>query len=193
MKIKVVYLSFLLVAVITVSSWLAIVIVRNLLARNQQQVDSCDFFMNDMKYKQMGTSGLAHDQLQAAKMVHYPLSDGVYIFNNLRLIMADKDGSPWYITANRGSSRKHGGVIFVWDNVVVEKHDKSTQMVSMKVVTSAATVYPKQKIAETDKPLTITQGGSVFDAVGAKINFDASTIKFKSRVKGKYAADRSNN
>jgi lipopolysaccharide export system protein LptC len=184
-RMRIVFLSLLLAAIVAFGSWMAISITKNILAENQRQKSSSDFFMDEISFTQMNASGSVESRLQAVKMVHYPTLN-TYIFTAPKSMMVDKDGNSWYISGDSGLSTENGRSIYVKDNVVLEQIAKTSQKSLMKVLTSAVTIYPKQKLAETDRPLAIIQGSNKVNAVGAKVDLHTSTVKLMSQVKGKY-------
>lgn len=187
-KSNIVYISIFLVIALVISSFFAINITKNMLAQNQLQKNSSDFFMSDVVYTQMAEDGSVQNQMKSPKIVHYPLTD-TYTFSFPQLIMIDATKRPWLISANNGIGKKNGQEIYLWDNVKIIQQGTGEGQEFMKVATSSATIYQQQKIAYTDKPLTITQAGTVVSAVGAKVDFRASTIKLLSKVQGQYASD----
>lgn len=190
MKAKIIFFSILLIMILTVSSWLAISITKNMLDENRRTQGSSDFFMRDVVYTQVDDNGVVQEQLHSTKMVHYPITS-TYVFDSPRLVMTDKDNKQWYISANNASSKGNSKEIYLWDDVnIKQQQDKSSLQGSMSIITSAATLYPKQQMAETDKPLTIVQGGNVVNAIGAKVDLRNSKVKLLSRVKGKYEANK---
>jgi lipopolysaccharide export system protein LptC len=143
--------------------------------------------MTNVTYTQTDENGIVRDQIYTDKMDHYPKDDH-YVFNAPRIMMLDKDKNPWSIESRQGTSEKNGTIVNLWDDV------KITQMVGpstngrMTVTTTAVTIYPKKKMAVTDKPVTIIQGGSIVNSVGAEVNFQTSSVKLLSKVQGQYEA-----
>lgn len=199
MKAKIIFSSLLLIGALAIGSWLAITIARNMFIEHKQGHDNSDFFMHNISYVQMDANGNIQKQLIAAKMTHL-LATETYLFTSPHLVMVGNDKLPWHISADQGSSKDDVSEVYLWDNVNLKQraesnvqenaqreaqNKKSTQS-GTNIITSAATIYPKKKLAVTDKPLTIIQGSNIVNATGAKINLQNSTVKLLSQVKGKY-------
>ena len=180
------YISLFFVVALIISSWFAVGVTKNILAQKQLQKSGSDFFMHDVVYTQMAEDGSIQNQLRSPRMVHYPLND-TYTFNSPQLVMVGANKHIWKINADYGSGKKSGQEIYLWDNVNITQQASESGREFMRVVTSAATIYPQQKIASTDRPLTITQAGTVVSAIGARVDFHTSTIKLLSKVEGQYA------
>jgi lipopolysaccharide export system protein LptC len=187
-KSKIFHISIFFIIALIISSWFAISTTKNMLTQKKLQKDNPDFFMRNVVYTQLAEDGSMQNQLYSPHIIHYPLAD-TYTFDTPQMIMMDTSKHSWKINANKGVGKKNGQEVFLWDNVNIVQQGELPGQEVMKVVTSAATIYPEQKKAYTDKPLTITQAGTVVNAVGAEVDFRSSSIKLLSKVQGQYAGD----
>lgn len=196
MKTRTFYFSIFFLALLAGSSWFAIVATKDMLgdlSKNIRQ-DSPDFFMRNIEYKQMDKAGGIQNQLQAAAINHYAGEDS-YIFEKPRLEMADKDKNIWHISSSKGSSKGGADAIHLWDDVTITQQNKAHKgrvAEDINIATSDALIKPDQKLASTDKAITITQGKTAVHAVGAEVNFATSTVKLLSQVQGQYATTHEN-
>ena len=192
-KTKLIYISIFSVIAFVIISWLAISVTKNMLTQKRLQKNSSDFFMKGVDYTQIAEDGSIQNQMQSNQIIHYPVND-TYVFSSPHMTMLDADKHPWKITADHGIGKNNGQEIYLWDNVNITQPIVGTgaQQNAMQVVTSSATIYPQQKKAYTDKPLTIMQAGTLVHAVGAQVDFSTSTVKLLSKVQGQYAQSDGN-
>lgn len=181
---KTVFLTIALTIAIVVSCWLALNGAKNLLHERGLSAQNPDFFMHNVVYTQMDESGRIYDQITAPNLVHY-LDDDVSIFTTPHLLVFTPTQKLWDISADQGKSVGFMDRVYLSGNVNIERmpllHD-----FGFTVKTTALTVYPASKTADTKEPVTILQNGSVVNAVGAKADLAKGTINLLSKVEGSY-------
>lgn len=181
---KTVFFTIFLAIMIVVSCWLALNVAKNLLHKRDLSVQNPDFFMHNVVYTQLDESGRICDQITAPSLVHY-LDNDVSVFAAPHLLVFNPTQKLWDISADQGKSVGFMGRIYLSGNVNVERmlllHD-----LGFTVKTTALTVYPASKTADTKEPVTILQNGSVVNAVGAKADLAKGTINLLSKVSGNY-------
>jgi LPS export ABC transporter protein LptC len=117
--------------------------------------------------------------------MHYA-NENASILQYPHLMIVDKDKKVWNISANNGKSLQENNTVYLWDNVNIKQFDPAINADKLTVVTSKATIYPHKKLGETNQPIAITEGQNVIHAIGAKVDFNKSTVKLLSKVMGKY-------
>lgn len=179
---KTVFLTIALAIIIVVSCWLALNVAKNLLHERSLSAQNPDFFMHKVVYTQMDESGRICDQITAPSLVHY-LDNDVSVFTEPHLLVFNPTQKLWEISADQGKSMGFMGRIYLSGNVNVERMPLLNDF-GFTVKTTALTIYPASKTADTEEPVTILQNGSVVNAVGAKADLAKGTINLLSQVKG---------
>jgi LPS export ABC transporter protein LptC len=187
MNKKTVFLNLMLILLITLASVSAWLIAKSSLDKPKigTEQNQIDFFMTNVSYINLDSNGAVHDQLTAMKVIHYT-SENASILQYPHLMIIDKDQKIWNISANNGKSLQENNTVYLWDNVNIKQFDPTTNAYKMIVATAKATIYPRSKLGETDQPIAITEGQNVIHAIGAKVDFNKSTVKLLSKVMGKY-------
>ena len=183
MNNKIVVFTFLILLIISGSCWYAIEVAKNSLEVQAQTNNNPDFFMKDVAYLQMDDLGRLQNRISTPSLVHYPM-DSTYFFEEPKIEMFDKNNQLWAIEARHGKSIHDSAMVYFWDDVIVKQFDNSVQ--KTKITTSAVTIYPHSKLAETDKPLVFNQGDSIVYSTGAKLDMEAAKVQLLSKVKGQY-------
>lgn len=184
MNKKTLFFTIILLAVVSISSILAILSAQKITIPHINNANSPDFFMSNAVYTDFDQSGEIHSQISTTKITHFP-TDDAYFFDKPNMLIFNPNEQPWNITANKGKSQHGKEKVLLWDNVTVHQPagPKNAETI---ITTSELTISPKNKTASTDKPVTITQGGSTMSATGAVADFKAGTVGLLSKVKGKY-------
>jgi LPS export ABC transporter protein LptC len=174
---------FILIAIASIGAFFA---AEHLLHKQKVQPPKpVDFFMTNVSYLNLNNAGKMQSNLTAKQITHSPNEDA-YLLQSPHLIMIDKDNKTWDVSANSGKSLHGNDIIYLWDNVNIRQFDPVTQKNKLNVITTKATIYPRKKLGETDQPLEIQENNSTIHAVGAKVDFNKSTVKLLSKVMGKY-------
>ncbi|MGB1271215.1 MAG: LPS export ABC transporter periplasmic protein LptC, partial [Endozoicomonas sp.] len=71
----------------------------------------------------------------------------------------------------------------LWDNVVITQTDLNTGK-EVRMDTDFITVYSDQNMADTDRPVLITNDTGKTRAIGMTALYQQGLIKLKSRVRG---------
>jgi len=179
--------TVVLVIAIIIGCWFALLIARNLLREHEVSLQNPDFFMHNVFYVQMDENGQIKNEITAPVLTHYP-NDDVSVFTQPHLLVFKAADKLWDISADQGRSEAFLGTIYLTGNVNVERLPTPNDL-GFTVKTIRMTVYPDSKTAETKEPVTILQGGSIVDAVGAKADLAKGTVDLLSRVKGNYNSD----
>lgn len=148
--------------------------------------DVPDFFMTNAMYMQFDHNGKINNQFHTNQITHFPINNN-YIFDNPQIKIYNNCEQPWNITANKGRSEGGKSKIYLWDNVKIIQASNPDNP-DFDITTTDLTVYPDIKFAETKKPITIIQSGSIAKAIGAEADFKNGTVKLLSNVEGQYQA-----
>jgi lipopolysaccharide export system protein LptC len=132
-----------------------------------------------------GPEGAVSSKLNAARMVHFP-DDETTELEGPRMVQLPKDAPPVRIRADRGTVSKDGDEVHLHDNVVVTR-DASAERPELRVTTTYVQVWPKDEVARTPEPVTITEGDSRLAGVGMEVRAKSREFELYSRVKGSFA------
>lgn len=182
---KTVFFAIVLASTIVVSCWLALNVAKNLLHERNLSAQNPDFFMRNVVYTQLDESGRINSQITAPSLVHY-LENDVAVFTLPHLLVFNPKQKLWDIRAEQGKSVGFMGKIYLSGDVNIERMPLAHDF-GFKVKTTALTVYPESKTADTKEPVTILQNGSVVNALGAQADLATGTVNLLSQVKGSYA------
>jgi lipopolysaccharide export system protein LptC len=158
-----------------------------------------DFFMTDVIYVQMNEDGVLSDRIYTPKINHYPDND-TSVFEDPYINMLDKNNQFWEISAKNGKSIGGSDIIYFWDNVKIHQlpslqggptaSTRNNELSGMLVTSSAVTIYPHRRFAETNKPVKMVQAGSVVNAVGAELDLKDAKMKLLSKIEGQYDSSK---
>jgi len=188
---KTIFFTLALAVAIGFSCWLALNIAKNLLHESNVSTQNPDFFMHNVIYTQMDEDGNMRNQITAPSLVHY-LDNDTSMFEKPHLLVFNVTQKLWDISADRGKSISFMGTIYLSDNVNIERMETPNDL-GFTVKTTAMTVYPDSKTANTKEPVTILQNGSVVNAVGATADLAQGTVNLLSKVEGNYAPEKTTN
>ncbi|MCU0895916.1 MAG: LPS export ABC transporter periplasmic protein LptC [Burkholderiales bacterium] len=132
-----------------------------------------------------GPEGKVSSTLEAARMVHFP-DDETTELDAPRVVQLPKDAPPVRIRADRGTVSKDGDEVHMHDNVVVTR-DATPDRPELRVTTTYLHVWPKDEVARTPEPVTITEGESRLAGVGMEVRAKSREFELHSRVKGTFA------
>jgi len=122
--------------------------------------------------------------LSAAKMVHYP-DDDTTLLTSPRLVSLGPTKAPVTITALQAVVSSNGEHVYFQDDVRVTRSafGDSSELVMR---TAFLHVVPDEKLAMTDRAVTITDAATTVTAVGFELNSETREIKLLSHVRGSY-------
>jgi lipopolysaccharide export system protein LptC len=147
-----------------------------------------DVVVTNFSATALGDSGKPRYLLAAQKMEHYPDDDSTWL-TEPRLTSPYKDKPPIHISADSGRVSHNGNEILLHDHVVIVR-EAAGKLGEMKVTTSYLRVAPNDHLAETDRPVTITDDRGITTAKGLKLDSNARTLKLLAQVRTDYAPPR---
>lgn len=143
-----------------------------------------DYIVDKLSAISMNESGAAAYTLSAARMLHYP-DDDTTLMTQPQLVSYSSENAPVTITSNEALVSANGEHVYFRDNVKVTRAAdvKNSEMVMR---TAFLHVIPDDKIARTDRPVTITDAATTVTAVGLEFNSETHVMKLFSNVRGTY-------
>ena len=138
-------------------------------------IDSANLILKAVRLDSFTTDGNLKDNWVADKVkVHEGRLDATKISGWL-----GKENEKWYISANKGTIPKDGGLIFLEGDVLIE------QKTGNKVLfeTQTASVNTNSMQLHSDDLITIISQGVVTEAVGIDIDIKSEQVKLRSKVK----------
>lgn len=141
-----------------------------------------DYFVERFAVTEMNARGQPSFRLEAEGMQHFPDDDSIE-FQQPRMFSLDPERPRLTVRAERGRSIENGDVTHLYGDVVMRRTplDGSPPMV---VHTDYALVLPDEEIVRTDRPVKITQGGSVLTGEGMVFDNAERRLQVDSRVRG---------
>jgi LPS export ABC transporter protein LptC len=136
-------------------------------------------------------NGVLKSRLFAAQMIHYPKDNTTKVLQpKVILYDANAKEEPWIITAKYANAINGTAKIILWDDVVIHQTAGKSNP-DIIINTTSLTFYPKEQIAETNQPVTMTEKGqdnsvSTVKAVGIKANQKTGEIELLSNARGYY-------
>jgi len=143
-----------------------------------------DYIVEGLAATRMGDTGTAAYTLSASRMTHYP-DDDTTVLAAPRLVSYTSARSPVTITAREAVVSANGEHVYFQDDVLVTRAaygDASELMMR----TAFLHVIPEEKLARTDREVTITNAATTVTAVGLELSSDMRVVKLLSKVKGTY-------
>ncbi len=177
-------LSLLLLGALAVSAWLARQSFLSSNDDNTSQPTTPNAFMTEARYMHFNADGAWSSRIYSPRAIHYPEQDTT-IFDKPRMTAKTEGQLTWVITADHGDSHPGLKVLYLTDNVHVQRIDDTTHKI-INLTTTALTLYPPQKLAHTDQPVTIIQPGSTINAVGLSADLNKGELQLLSQVHGTY-------
>lgn len=168
----------------SISSILAIFTAKKLTKIRISSVNHPDFFMHNVTYTKFNQEGNIRNQIHAKKITHLTQAN-TYLFANPHVIMNNPHEQPWHITADQGKSELGKTKVELWENVKITKAADDHNP-DFDIATTAITIYPETKFAETNQPVTIIQTGNITKSIGATADFKRGVISLLEKVEGVY-------
>ncbi|OED41086.1 LPS export ABC transporter periplasmic protein LptC [Endozoicomonas sp. (ex Bugula neritina AB1)] len=141
-----------------------------------------DYFLVSADIRQYNETGHLEYTLESSSITHYPHNDNTLLQQPVMLNYGNP-GEVFKSISQSGKLLPGGNDIELWDNVIMTQ----TQLTSGKTVrmdTDFITIYSEQEIAETDRPVLLTNSTGETRAIGMTALYKEGLIKLKSRVRG---------
>jgi lipopolysaccharide export system protein LptC len=144
-----------------------------------------DYMVDGLSARHMNEAGATAYTLSAKKMVHYPDDDTTMLTGPRLVSLGADDKPPITITANQALVSSNGENVYFEDDVRVTRAAFSNSS-EMLMRTSYLHVIPDDKVAKTDRPVTITDAATIVTASGLELDSDSRMLKLRGRVHGIY-------
>lgn len=148
-----------------------------------------DYLVNGLSAMRMNESGVAGYTLAAAKMVHFP-DDDTTLLTTPKFMSLQDAKAPITITANQAVVSSNGEDVYFQDDVRVIRaaFDDTSELL---LRTEFLHVIPDDRVAKTDRPVTITDAATTVTAVGLELNSETRVLKLLANVRGTYDPNKS--
>lgn len=141
-----------------------------------------DYFLVDAQIREYGVNGQLQYTLNSQSITHYPHTDNTLLQTPV-MVNYRKPGQTTHSTSQSGKLLPGGKDLELWDNVVITQTDLNTGQ-EVRMDTDFITVYSDQNMADTDRPVLITNDTGKTRAIGMTALYQQGLIKLKSRVRG---------
>jgi lipopolysaccharide export system protein LptC len=150
--------------------------------RNERASGDPDYIVSGLAAVRMDPKGDVQHTLQAQRMTHYPEGD-VTLLLEPRFVTYDQRRTTVTVTSRHARVSGNGEDVYFEDGVrVVRASDANRSELILE--TSYLHVIPDDKIARTDRPVTIRDATGVVTAAGLELNSQTRVLKLDGRVKG---------
>lgn len=176
-------ITLLLILAAGLSSW-SILISKKAHITPSGKATEPDAFIEKVTATIINKEGVRSLLIESPRMVHYAENDTTLIETPHVTIYRDTP-EPWHVNSDYAKATQGTNKIFFWSNVVIHHpYDESTPITTFK--TNTLTVFPQQKIAQTDDEVILVQPETIVHAVGMTANLNDGEIKLLSQARGEY-------
>jgi lipopolysaccharide export system protein LptC len=141
-----------------------------------------DYYLNEVTITAFDEKGQPQHRLQASQLSHITAAEQTEIQQpDLEVLAQNK--VVWHVVAERGEINVQQDLVLLQGKVNLTQPDKGTPL---RLTTSALRIQPKRGRADTDQPVSLTQGNSRIDAVGMNIDQQEQRLLLLSQVRGRY-------
>ncbi|MDE2118241.1 MAG: LPS export ABC transporter periplasmic protein LptC [Betaproteobacteria bacterium] len=143
-----------------------------------------DFIISKFSATTLNEQGVPHFLVSAQKMMHYPDDDSTHL-DEPQLSSVNADRPPVYAFARQGEVSSKGDEIFLRDDVKLVRAASATQS-EMTFTTTYLHVIPDRDLADTDRPVTMTDAHNIVHAVGMQFDNKARKMKLLAQVRSQH-------
>ena len=145
-----------------------------------------DYIVDHLAAVRTNETGRVVYTLSAERMVHYPDDDTTELAQP-RFVSSRSPQAPVTVTARNAKVSNDGDNVYFHDDVKVTRAPYAGRS-ELVLRTSYLHVMPDSDIAQTDRPVTISDAAMTVDAIGFELNSETRVLKLKSNVRGTYDA-----
>jgi lipopolysaccharide export system protein LptC len=143
-----------------------------------------DYIVNGLSAVRMDPQGRVEHTLRASKMTHYA-DDDVTLLEEPKFVTYSEARAPVTVTSREARMSGNGENVYFEKEVRVVRAPVANQS-ALVLETDYLHVIPDDKIAKTDRPVTIRNAAGVVTASGLELNSETRILKLSGRVKGVY-------
>lgn len=148
------------------------------------ETGEADSYMTEIQSTNFTDQGDRDYTLQARQSLHFKRGN-YFMLSAPYLVAYNARPKPaWEMTSERGTVNDLGSKVVLQDDVNLWKPEPGGNEIRMN--TSELTVLPRQKLANTDKRVKLTNPEGVTTGKGMDADLVAETFFLRSRVKGEY-------
>lgn len=140
-----------------------------------------DYIIDGVVARRMDTDGRIKNTLHAERLTHYPDDDST-LLTQPKFVSYATAVAPLTVTAQTARLPSGGEDIYFETNVraVRAAYNDHSEMV---LQTEFLHVLPDKNIAQTDRPVTLTDANTVARAIGLELNSETRTLTFLSQFR----------
>ena len=143
-----------------------------------------DYIVQGLSAVRMDPQGQVQHTLRATRMTHYP-DDDVTLLEEPKFVTYDQGRAPITVTSREASVSGNGENVYFQKDVRVVRAPVANQG-ELVLETEYLHVIPDNKIAKTDRPVTIRNAAALVTASGLELNSETRILKLQGRVRGTY-------
>ncbi len=128
-----------------------------------------DYYSKDIHRTVLTPEGTVKEVLFAELMTHYKDDDRTEMDKPV-MTLHKKDGEPWIIHSETGTSMAAGKAVLLHGKVLITRKDKNGD--EMKIYTSNVKYTPDQDYAETAEHVLMLSKDDTTDGTGAQVYFE---------------------
>lgn len=152
------------------------------------QKTTLNTFVHDATFTEYDKQGLVKTKITAEKITHYQ-PQGTSVFEKPFIITYSDDRRPWHIRADQATSDRTGQTI-VLSGHVIAREVPTAQHAGTTITTTQITIYPKTSRVDTDKPVVLTQPGTVIHGTGFTANLKTGQYQLHSESEAIYQPEQ---
>lgn len=183
MNRKNLYIIATALLLVALGNWLSEVRVKQVDPQLQGKSEALhDYYITDFSAMALDQQGLPQHQLQAAQLSYFTDSETTQLTKPTLQVYEGKK-VVWQIVAEQGEIHQQQDEVVLQGKVrLVQKTEESP----LRLSTSLLKIHPQQGRAETDRAVTLLQGGNRIDAVGMQMEQESQRLLLLSQVRGQY-------
>ncbi len=147
-----------------------------------------DYYIEGFNAVRMNPDGTRRYELAGKRLVHYS-DDDSSMLSSPTLVYHDYKRAPLTFSADTAEIEGGGENVYFRGNVRIDRPAFAFNP-RLGVATSYLHVIPDQDFAETDQPVTMSEGNSTVRSVGLEFDNRARQVKLLSRVQAHYENPR---
>ncbi len=163
--------------------WLRFAVVASAPAESTEKSDDPDAVAENLTIRRLDMAGKPNYVLQARRMTHYPADDSTQM--DAPRFEKSGQGPTLTVSADHGTLTHDGDDAYLYGNVLLVQ-DATADSDELRVRTDYLHIIPERDIVRTDKPVTMTEGGSVISGSGMELNKKTRRLSVFGRVKGSF-------
>lgn len=174
----------LLAALAALTFWLDQVVRLPSDGGDRQRRHDPDYIVDGLTAVRMNPAGQIAYTLSARKLIHYPDDDRT-LLEQPKWVSLGAGRAPVTVTAREARLSANGENVYFEDDVRVVRDATPTHS-RLVLETTFLHVMPDAHVAQTDRPVRLTDAHTVVEAVGLELNSETRVLRLLSTVKGTY-------